>query len=71
VSPATQAYTATIAPEPDEWPDNSRFSFRTRGQSPPRASLVGKAWLLAGSDHGGARAEAMFTLIEPAKLNGR
>jgi hypothetical protein len=33
--------------------------------------LVGKASLLAGSDHSGSRAEAMFTLIEPARLNGR
>ena len=29
-----------------------------------------KAWLFAGSDRGGERAAAMFTLIETAKLNG-
>jgi transposase len=29
-----------------------------------------KAWLFAGSDRGGERAAAMFTLIEMAKLNG-
>ena len=29
-----------------------------------------KAWLFAGSDRGGERAVAMFTLIETAKLNG-
>jgi transposase len=29
-----------------------------------------KAWLFAGSDRGGERAAAMFTLIEIAKLNG-
>ena len=29
-----------------------------------------KAWLFAGSDHGGERAASMFTLIETAKLNG-
>jgi len=28
-----------------------------------------KAWLFAGSDRGGERAAAMFTLIETAKLN--
>jgi len=37
------------------------------------ASFAGKAHsaaLLAGSDRGGERAAAMFTLIETAKLNG-
>src|SRR5262249_39645103 len=29
-----------------------------------------KAWLFAGSERGGERAAAMFTLIETAKLNG-
>jgi hypothetical protein len=29
-----------------------------------------KAWLFAGSDRGGERAAAMFTLVETAKLNG-
>jgi transposase len=29
-----------------------------------------KAWLFAGSERGGQRAAAMFTLIETAKLNG-
>jgi len=29
-----------------------------------------KAWLFAGSDRGGERAAAMFTLIETAKLSG-
>ena len=29
-----------------------------------------KSWLFAGSDRGGERAAAMFTLIETAKLNG-
>ena len=29
-----------------------------------------KAWLFAGSDRGGERAAAMFSLIETAKLNG-
>jgi transposase len=28
-----------------------------------------RAWLFAGSDRGGERAAAMFTLIETAKLN--
>ena len=36
-----------------------------------RGIAVGrKAWLFAGSDRGGERAAAMFTLIETAKLNG-
>jgi transposase len=36
-----------------------------------RAIAIGrKAWLFAGSDRGGERAAAMFTLIETAKLNG-
>jgi transposase len=29
-----------------------------------------KSWLFAGSDRGGERAAAMFSLIETAKLNG-
>jgi hypothetical protein len=29
-----------------------------------------KSWLFAGSDRGGERSAAMFTLIETAKLNG-
>jgi hypothetical protein len=29
-----------------------------------------KAWLFAGSERGGERAAAIFTLIETAKLNG-
>src|SRR4030088_3455905 len=36
-----------------------------------RGIAIGRrAWLFAGSDRGGERAAAMFTLIEPAKLNG-
>ena len=36
-----------------------------------RAIAIGRrAWLFAGSDRGGERAAAMFTLIETAKLNG-
>ena len=33
-------------------------------------TLGRKNWLFAGSDSGGARAAAMYTLIETAKLNG-
>ena len=33
-------------------------------------ALGRRAWLFAGSDRGGERAAAMFTLIETAKLNG-
>ena len=32
-------------------------------------ALGRRAWLFAGSDRGGERAAAMFTLIETAKLN--
>jgi transposase len=36
-----------------------------------RAIALGrKNWLFAGSDHGGERAAAIYTLIETAKLNG-
>jgi hypothetical protein len=35
-----------------------------------RQLLLGrKAWLFAGSDHGGERAAVMYTLIQTAKLN--
>ena len=35
-----------------------------------RGIAIGRrAWLFAGSDQGGKRAAAMFTLIETAKLN--
>jgi transposase len=34
------------------------------------ASLGRKAWLFAGSDQGGERAAAMYSLIQTAKLNG-
>jgi transposase len=41
-----------------------------RKPSPRRGIALGRrAWLFAGSDRGGARAAAMFTLIETAKLN--
>ena len=29
-----------------------------------------KAWLFAGSDRGGERAAAMYTILQTAKLNG-
>jgi len=32
-------------------------------------ALGRRAWLFAGSDHGGERAAAMYTLIATAKLN--
>jgi hypothetical protein len=34
------------------------------------AALGRKAWLFAGSDQGGERAAAMYSLIQTAKLNG-
>jgi len=33
-------------------------------------ALGRKSWLFAGSDRGGGRAAAMYTLITTAKLNG-
>ena len=36
----------------------------------PGAALGRKAWLFAGSDQGGERAAAMYSLIQTAKLNG-
>jgi transposase len=36
-----------------------------------RGIAVGRrSWLFAGSDRGGGRAAAIYTLIETAKLNG-
>src|ERR1044071_6475241 len=40
------------------------------GQNNPAIVIGRKSWLFAGSDRGGERASAMFTLIETAKLNG-
>lgn len=44
------------------------------GQSPQRAirplALGRKNWLFAGSDAGGHRAAAIYSLIETTKLNG-
>ena len=38
--------------------------------TPIESVAIGRrAWLFAGSDRGGERAAAMFTLIETAKLN--
>ena len=34
-------------------------------------ALGRKDWLFAGSDRGGARAAAIYSLIETARLNGR
>jgi hypothetical protein len=34
------------------------------------AALGREAWLFAGSDQGGERAAAMYSLIQTAKLNG-
>ena len=36
-----------------------------------RLPIGRKNWLFAGSDAGGRRAAAMYSLIESAKLNGR
>jgi transposase len=59
------------------WPSFTRFLDDGRicltnnaAERALRAIAIGrKAWLFAGSDRGGERAAAMFTLIETAKLN--
>jgi transposase len=40
------------------------------GQNDRAIALGRKNWLFAGSDDGGKRAAALYTLIETAKLNG-
>jgi transposase len=60
------------------WPSFTRFLDNGRvcatnnaAERALRGIAIGrKAWLFAGSDRGGERAAAMFTLIETAKLNG-
>src|ERR1700736_2897024 len=39
------------------------------GQNDRAIAIGRRAWLFAGSDRGGERSAAMFTLIETAKLN--
>jgi transposase len=59
------------------WPSFTRFLDDGRiclSNNAAERALCGiaigrKAWLFAGSDRGGERAAAMFTLIETAKLN--
>jgi transposase len=59
------------------WPAFARFLYDGRiclsnnaAERALRGIAIGrKAWLFAGSDRGGERAAAMFTLIETAKLN--
>ena len=40
------------------------------GQNDPEIALGRQSWLFAGSDRGGERAAAMYSLIVTAKLNG-
>ena len=40
------------------------------GQNNPAIALGRKAWLFCGSDRGGQRAAAMYSLIVTAKMNG-
>ena len=59
------------------WPSFTRFLGDGRicltnnaAERALRGIAIGrKSWLFAGSDRGGERAAAMFTLIETAKLN--
>ena len=63
---------------PTGWPAFTRFLDDGRiclsnnaAERALRGIAIGRrAWLFAGSDRGGERAAAMFTLIETAKLNG-
>jgi len=64
--------------DPQRWPAFTRFLDDGRiclsnnaAERALRGIAIGRrAWLFAGSDRGGERAAAMFTLIETAKLNG-
>ena len=49
--------------------DNGPQPPARHGQNDRAIAIGRKAWLFAGSDRGGERAAAMFTLIETAKLN--
>jgi transposase len=50
---------------------DSRLRLPARhGQNDRAIALGRKNWLFAGSDDGGKRAAALYTLIETAKLNG-
>ena len=40
------------------------------GQNDPEMAIGRKNWTFAGSDRGGERAAAIYTLIETCKLNG-
>jgi hypothetical protein len=51
-------------------PAAERLAVRQRDIAPLVAALGRKAWLFAGSDQGGERAAAMYSLIQTAKLNG-
>jgi len=47
------------------------YGLRDRGGVPgPSASLGRKSWLFCGSDRGGQRAAAMYSLIVTARMNG-
>ena len=51
--------------------DNKRSHWPRYGQNDPVMALGRKNYLFAGSDSGGERAAAIYSLITTAKLNGR
>src|SRR5215469_3872455 len=50
--------------------DNGPRRAARHGQNDRAIALGRRAWLFAGSDRGGERAAAIYTLIATAKLNG-
>jgi transposase len=50
--------------------DNGLPALARHGQNERVIVLGRKNWLFAGSDSGGERAAAIYSLIETAKLNG-
>ncbi len=49
--------------------DNESLPSARHGQNEPAMAVGRRNWTFAGSDEGGRRAAAMYTLIETCKLN--
>jgi len=65
---ARPAYDARSARTADASDNGLRHPARY-GQNDREIALGRKSWLFAGSDRGGERAAAMYTLIQTARLN--
>jgi transposase len=50
--------------------DNETLPSARHGQNEPAMALGRRSWLFCGSDRGGHRAAAMYSLIISAKMNG-